>query len=75
MLSLYFQSFAGENLTFKSESKSGFWGVLARKAKAILEEDDIAIEEETSGFQPINTSTLSQVSIICLYFINCEVEN
>ncbi|XP_022950505.1 uncharacterized protein LOC111453596 [Cucurbita moschata] len=54
------KSFAGENLTFKSESKSGFWGVLARKAKAILEEDDIAIEEETSGFQPINTSTLSQ---------------
>ncbi|TYK06210.1 actin cytoskeleton-regulatory complex protein pan1 [Cucumis melo var. makuwa] len=53
------KSFAGENV-FKSESKSGFWGVLARKAKAILEEDDIAIEEEPSRFQPINTSNRSQ---------------
>ncbi|XP_038882986.1 uncharacterized protein LOC120074094 [Benincasa hispida] len=54
------KSFAGEHVTFKSESKSGFWGVLARKAKAILEEDDIPIEEETSRFQSINTSTCSQ---------------
>ncbi|CAK9319773.1 unnamed protein product [Citrullus colocynthis] len=54
------KSFAGENVTFKSESKSGFWGVLARKAKAILEEDDIAKEEETSRFQPVNNSTRSQ---------------
>ncbi|XP_022966356.1 uncharacterized protein LOC111466030 [Cucurbita maxima] len=53
------KSFAGEKLTFKSE-KSGFWGVLARKAKAILEEDDIPIEEETSRFQPIDSSTHSQ---------------
>ncbi|KAE8649597.1 uncharacterized protein LOC101205031 isoform X1 [Cucumis sativus] len=53
------KSFAGENI-FKSDSKSGFWGVLARKAKAILEEDDIAIEDEPSRFQPINNSNRSQ---------------
>ncbi|XP_022156192.1 uncharacterized protein LOC111023141 isoform X2 [Momordica charantia] len=57
------KSFAGENVAFKSESKSGFWGVLARKAKAILEEDTVAIEDEmasTNSFQPVNTSTGSQ---------------
>ena len=64
-LSIEFQSFAGEKLTFKSE-KSGFWGVLARKAKAILEEDDIPIEEETSRFHPTDSSTHSQVSTNCL---------
>ncbi|KAJ4971872.1 hypothetical protein NE237_004971 [Protea cynaroides] len=40
-----------EYTSFESlnESKHGFWGVLARKAKAILDDDDVAQQFETSS--------------------------
>lgn len=37
-----------EDESLRNESK-GFWGVLARKAKAILEEDNVSPQFETSG--------------------------
>ncbi|KAB1224681.1 hypothetical protein CJ030_MR2G024693 [Morella rubra] len=44
----------------KSDSKSGFWGVLARKAKAILEDDSLAQQDDTPDkvrVQAFNAST------------------
>uniref|UniRef100_A0A7N0RAT8 Uncharacterized protein n=1 Tax=Kalanchoe fedtschenkoi TaxID=63787 RepID=A0A7N0RAT8_KALFE len=38
-----------ENTSMIHESKSGFWGVLARKAKAILDDDDGTKNSEASG--------------------------
>ncbi|XP_043702620.1 uncharacterized protein LOC122652819 isoform X2 [Telopea speciosissima] len=46
-----------------NESKYGFWGVLARKAKAILEDDNVAQQFETSSRtkpQMLETSTGDQ---------------
>lgn len=47
-----------------NESKYGFWGVLARKAKAILEEDDTTKQLDPGRNQPqaVNTSAGSQVA-------------
>ncbi|XP_015897799.1 uncharacterized protein LOC107431415 [Ziziphus jujuba] len=47
----------GEGSTL-SESKSGFWGVLARKAKAILE-DDVASQEYGTATKKIPNSDAS----------------
>ncbi|KAF8397083.1 hypothetical protein HHK36_015990 [Tetracentron sinense] len=46
-----------------NESKYGFWGVLARKAKAILEDDNVAQQFETPGrmsLQMLDASTGDQ---------------
>ncbi|KAJ4980001.1 hypothetical protein NE237_010781 [Protea cynaroides] len=46
-----------------NESKHGFWGVLARKAKAILEDDNVAQKFETSSItrpQSLETSSGDQ---------------
>nr|XP_029124166.1 uncharacterized protein LOC114912622 [Elaeis guineensis] len=46
-----------------NESKYGFWGILARKAKAIFEDDDTTKKFENHGrhqFQAVDTSTGSQ---------------
>lgn len=32
-----------------NEPKQGFWGTLARKAKSILDEDDVSRQNDTSG--------------------------
>lgn len=32
-----------------NESKNGFWGVLARKAKLIIEDDNVPQQSEMSG--------------------------
>lgn len=53
-------------MNISNESKYGFWGVLARKAKAILEEDNGFQNFETQGrmrTQTPDTSTGSQVNI------------
>lgn len=56
-----------------NEPKHGFWGGLARKAKAILDDDNDAQQSETPGRtrpQMPNTDTRSQVRIIfqdCIY--------
>lgn len=39
----------------------GFWGVLARKAKAILDDDNVSQDTETRG-RVLDTSTASQAS-------------
>lgn len=39
----------------------GFWGVLARKAKAILDDDNVSQDTETRG-RVLDASTASQVS-------------
>lgn len=57
---------AYEDESTKSESK-GFWGVLARKAKAILEEDDLSQESDSPGrsrWQMSDSSASDQVNII-----------
>ncbi|XP_059462970.1 uncharacterized protein LOC132191871 [Corylus avellana] len=49
----------------KSESKSGFWGVLARKAKAILEDDNMSQQQDIPDrmrSQAFNTPTGGQQS-------------
>ncbi|KAJ7950148.1 Heat-inducible transcription repressor [Quillaja saponaria] len=54
---------AYEDASSTSESKSGFWGVLARKAKAILEDEDITQHRELSDgmrSQPYSTYTGGQ---------------
>ncbi|KAF8364673.1 hypothetical protein HHK36_033353 [Tetracentron sinense] len=46
-----------------NESKNGFWGILAKKAKAILEDDNATQQSETPGRlrpQMIDTSTGGQ---------------
>lgn len=48
-----------------NESKYGFWGVLAGKAKAILEDDGTTKKFENHGrhqSQAVDTSTGSQVA-------------
>lgn len=56
-----------------SSAKSGFWGVLARKAKAILEEEDAEFQQnDASGgirsSQPLNASGgTTQVKLILIY--------
>lgn len=47
-----------------NESKYGFWGVLARKAKAFLDEDNSSPDRNHS--QTRDKSTRSQVRIIQL---------
>lgn len=32
-----------------NEPKQGFWGTLARKAKSILDEDNVSPQNDTSG--------------------------
>lgn len=66
MSCLKIQSFpAYGDASTKSESKSGFWGVLARKAKAILEDDIMSQQDNVPdrmrapGF---NTSTGGKVA-------------
>ena len=59
------QSFAayGDGST-RGDSKSGFWGVLARKAKAILDEDNMSQQHDMPDrmrSQPFNTSPTGQV--------------
>lgn len=49
-----------------SEPKHGFWGGLARKAKAIIDDDNDAQQSETRGRtrpQMSGTETRSQVNI------------
>lgn len=53
-----------------SEPKYGFWGVVARKAKSILEDDDnIAYKLETpAAIKPlIETSVGGHVSLVTLF--------
>ena len=62
---LKMQSFAayGDD-SAKGESKSGFWGVLARKAKAILDDDNMSQQydmPERMRSQPFNNSAAGQV--------------
>ncbi|GMY25745.1 bromodomain and phd finger-containing protein 3 [Fagus crenata] len=49
----------------RGDSKSGFWGVLARKAKAILDEDNMSQQHDMPDrmrSQPFNTSPTGQQS-------------
>lgn len=60
MDSTAYESTSMKNL---NESKYGFWGVLARKAKAILEDDDTTKQFEAAGRnqpQAVNKSAGSQ---------------
>lgn len=50
-----------------NEPKQGFWGVLARKAKSIVEDDNTAQPHETLGrtkFQMSDKSSQSQVAVL-----------
>lgn len=53
-----------------NEAKYGFWGVLARKAKSILEDDDASQEFEHNGRSHphlLNASAGGQVSVkLCI---------
>ncbi|KAI4353590.1 hypothetical protein L6164_002529 [Bauhinia variegata] len=52
--------YAYGDATGRSESKSGFWGVLAQKAKAILEDDSFSSHSEMPDrfrSQPLNASS------------------
>lgn len=64
-----------------SSAKSGFWGVLARKAKAILEEEDAEFQQnDASGGirspQPLNASGgTTQVKLVLIFvFIYMHIE-
>ncbi|KAK6943332.1 hypothetical protein RJ641_024434 [Dillenia turbinata] len=51
------------SLKTSNDSKYGFWGVLARKAKAILEDENVSQQFETSGrtrMQTLDSSTGDQ---------------
>lgn len=59
---------AYEHASTRNEN-TGFWGVIARKAKAILEDDDLTPQSEPparSRWQMADTSTGGQVIIINL---------
>lgn len=49
-----------EDGSMKNDSKYGFWGVLARKAKTILEDDSVSQQFETGRTRPLETSTGGQ---------------
>ena len=53
-----------------NESTSGFWGVLARKAKAMLDDDHhhvVSQQHDTSQSSNNNTSTQPQVNKVIIY--------
>lgn len=70
------QEFAAyEDASTANEATTGFWGVLARKAKAMLD-DDVVAQHHQHGMsskttsQSHNTSTQSQVNNFIFLWIN-----
>lgn len=49
------------------ESKNGFWGVLARKAKSILEDDGLTRESEIPGSPRSQFSDVTSRGKVSLY--------
>lgn len=56
-----------------NESKSGFWGVLARKAKAILE-DDVASQSQEYGTAAKTVSYSNASPTDQVYYLSDLVE-
>lgn len=60
----------------ESATKAGFWGVLARKAKAILDEDGEFLQDDMLGgvsSQSSNASTGTQVNSNLIFVCNIEM--
>lgn len=64
------------------ESKNGFWGVLARKAKSMIEDDGVTRESEMPGTPRSQFPGVSSTGKVSLYislssphlgccFVNC----